>query len=181
VRAAIDVIAEKGLGGTRVADIAERAGISPGHVLYYFDGKADIFTRALRTVEDDLRREAHAAFEERPSAADRWDWLVRQAAPTGAGDPRVLLWIQAWERAPRDPDVAELVVELDRHWIGLLSEVLDYGVSTGEFALADVRDFAVRFSALMDGLMLQVVAGSVAMDRERMLEICTRAGAELRG
>jgi AcrR family transcriptional regulator len=103
VRAAIDVIAEKGLGGTRVADIAERAGISPGHVLYYFDGKADIFTRALRTVEDDLRREAHAAFEERPSAADRWDWLVRQAAPTGAGDPRVLLWIQAWERAPRDP------------------------------------------------------------------------------
>jgi AcrR family transcriptional regulator len=39
VRAAIDVIAERGLGGTRVADIAERAGISPGHVLYYFDGK----------------------------------------------------------------------------------------------------------------------------------------------
>ena len=72
-------------------------------------------------------------------------------------------------------------MELDRHWIGLLSEVLDYGVSTGEFALADVRDFAVRFSALMDGLMLQVVAGSVAMDRERMLEICARAGAELRG
>jgi AcrR family transcriptional regulator len=181
VRAAIDVIAEKGLGGTRVADIAERAGISPGHVLYYFDGKADIFTRALRTVEDDLRREAHAAFEERPSAADRWDWLVRQAAPTGAGDPRVLLWIQAWERAPRDPDVAELVVELDRHWIGLLSEVLEYGVSTGEFALADVRDFAVRFSALMEGLMLRLVAGSVAMDRERMLDICARAGAELRG
>jgi AcrR family transcriptional regulator len=181
VRAAIDVIAEKGLGGTRVADIAERAGISPGHVLYYFDGKADIFARALRTIEDDLRREAHAAFAERPSAAERWDWLVRQAAPTGAGDPRVLLWIQAWERAPRDPDVAELVVELDRRWIGLLSEVLEYGVSTGEFAVADVRDYAIRFSALMDGLMLQVVAGSMAMDRERMLEICARAGAELRG
>jgi AcrR family transcriptional regulator len=181
VRAAIDVIAEKGLGGTRVADIAERAGISPGHVLYYFDGKADIFARALRTVEDDLRREAHEAFQKRPSAADRWDWLVRQAAPTGAGDPRVLLWIQAWERAPRDPDIAELVVELDRRWIGLLSEVLEYGVSTGEFAVADVRDYAIRFSALMDGLMLQVVAGSMAMDREQMLEICARAGAELRG
>jgi AcrR family transcriptional regulator len=180
VRAAIDVIAEKGLGGTRVADIAERAGISPGHVLYYFDGKAEIFTRALRTVEGDLRREAREAFEERPSAADRWDWLVQQAAPTGPGDPRVLLWLQAWERAPRDPDVAQLVVDLDRRWIGLLIEVLEYGVATGEFAVADVKEFAIRFSALMDGLMLQVVAGSMAMDREQMLEICARAGTELR-
>jgi len=181
VRAAIDVIAERGLGGTRVSDIAERAGISPGHVLYYFDGKADIFTRALRTVEEDLRREAHEAFEDRPSAVDRWEFLVEQAAPTGPGDPRVLLWIQAWERAPRDPDVAALVVDLDRRWIGLLIEVLEYGVSTGEFAVADVKEFAIRFSALMDGLMLQVVAGSMAMDREHMLEICARASAELRG
>jgi AcrR family transcriptional regulator len=181
VRAAIDVIAEKGLAGTRVADIAARAGISPGHVLYYFDGKAEIFTRALRTIEDDLRRQAHEAFEQRPSAADRWNWLVRQAAPTGPGDPRVLLWIQAWERAPRDPDVAEVVVELDRRWIGLLSDVIEYGVSTGEFDVADVKDFAIRFSALMDGLMLQVVAGSMAMDREQMLEICARESAELRG
>jgi AcrR family transcriptional regulator len=60
VRAAIEVIAEKGLSGTRVADIGARAGISPGHVLYYFEGKSDIFTRALRTIEDDLREQARA-------------------------------------------------------------------------------------------------------------------------
>jgi AcrR family transcriptional regulator len=179
VRAAIDVIAEKGLGGTRVADIGARSGMSAGTVLYYFDGKSDIFTRALRTIEDDLRAEARAAFESRPSAADRWEWLVRQAAPTGAGDPRVLLWIEAWERAPRDPEVSELLLELDRRWLDLLVEVVEYGRTTGEFSVADAHDFAVRFSALMDGLMLQVVAGSQTMDRERMLEVCARAGREL--
>jgi AcrR family transcriptional regulator len=180
VRAAIEVIAERGLSGTRVADIGERSGISPGHVLYYFEGKSDIFTRALRTIEDDLRDQAHAAFESRPAATERWDWLVQQAAPTGPGDPRVLLWLQAWERAPRDPELSELVIDLDRRWIGLLIEVLEYGVSTGEFKVADVEDFAIRFSALMDGLMLQVVAGSTSMDRVRMLEICAHAAAELR-
>ena len=180
VRAAIDVIAEKGLSGTRVADIGARSGISPGHVLYYFEGKSDIFTRALRTIEADLRDQAHAAFESRPRAADRWDALVRLAAPTGPGDPRVLLWLQAWERAPRDADVGQLVVELDRRWIGLLLEVIEYGVGTGEFAVTDAKDFAIRFSALMDGLTLQVVAGSMAMDREQMLEVCDRASAELR-
>jgi len=47
VRGAIDLIAEKGLDGTRVADIGERSGISPGQVLYYFDGKSDIFWRII--------------------------------------------------------------------------------------------------------------------------------------
>jgi AcrR family transcriptional regulator len=181
VRAAIEVIAEKGLSGTRVADIGERSGMSPGHVLYYFDGKSDIFTRALRTIEDDLRAEAREAFDSRPAAADRWRWLVEQAAPRGAGDPRVLLWIEAWERAPRDPEVSAVLLELDRRWIELLVELVEYGRSTGEFVVADPEDFAIRFSALMDGLMLQVVAGSTTMDRARMLEVCMRASLELHG
>ena len=180
VRAAIEVIAEKGLSGTRIADIGERSGISPGQVLYYFDGKSDIFTRALRAIEDDLRDQARSAFESRPSAAERWDWLVQHVAPTGPRDPRVLLWIQAWETASRDAEVARLVIELDRDWIELLVELLEYGRSTGEFHVDDPKEFAIRFSALMDGLTLQVVAGSTAMDRERMLEVCARASAELR-
>ena len=182
VRAAIDVIGEKGLGGTRVADVAERAGISAGHVLYYFEGKADIFTRALRTVEDDLREQARAAFEGLPAAADRWKWLVEQAVPTGPGDVRVLLWLEAWERAPREPDVSALVVELERRWVGLLVGLIEYGRSTGEFRIADPEEFAVRFSALMDGMTLQVVAGSPTLDRDRMVEISMRvSAAELRG
>lgn len=180
VRAAIEVIAEKGLSGTRVSDIGERSGISPGHVLYYFDGKSDIFMRALRAIEEDLRAQIEASWESRSSAAERWEWLVRHAAPTGPGDPRMLLWIQAWELAPRDPDVAELVLELDRRWIRLLVEVLEYGRSTGEFGLEDPEEFAIRFAAMMDGLMLQVVTGSTETDRRRMLEICARASAELR-
>jgi AcrR family transcriptional regulator len=181
VRAAIDVIAEKGLGGTRVSDIGDRSGISPGHVLYYFDGKSDIFMRALRTIEDDLRTEVQASWESEPSAVRRWDRLVELAAPTGPGDPRMLLWIQAFELAPRDPDVSEVVIELDRRWIALLVEAIEYGRGTGEFASDDPEDFAIRFAAMMDGLMLQVVAGSTSLDRARMLEICARASAELLG
>jgi AcrR family transcriptional regulator len=173
------VIAERGLSGTRVADIGSRAGISPGHVLYYFDGKSQIFMRALRRIEDDLREEIHAGWQDATSARERWERLVELAAPTGPGDPRMLLWIQAWELAPRDPDVSALVIELDRSWIDLLVEVIEHGVAAGEFAVADPREFAVRFAAMMDGLMLQVVAGSAAVDRARMLELCARAGAEL--
>jgi AcrR family transcriptional regulator len=179
VRAAIDVIAEKGLSGTRVADIGARAGISPGHVLYYFDGKSDIFMRALRTIEDEMYEQIRAAWEPLTGAAERWAWVVEHWAPTGPGDPRMLLWIQAWELAPRDPDVSALVIELDRRWIDLLVEAIEYGRSTGEFEIDDPEDFAIRFAAMIDGLMMMVVAGSPTVDRARMIELCTRAGAEL--
>ena len=45
----------------------------------------------------------------------------------------------------------------------------------------DLEEFALRFSALIDGLMIQVVVGSPHIDRRRMLEMCRQvATAELR-
>ena len=41
-KALYDCIAEKGYANTTLADIAERAGMSPSHVGYYFDNKAAI-------------------------------------------------------------------------------------------------------------------------------------------
>ncbi|MHB1928490.1 MAG: TetR/AcrR family transcriptional regulator [Acidimicrobiales bacterium] len=177
VRAAMEVMAEKGLSGTRVADVGRRAGISPGHVLYYFESKADLFLQTLRAVEDELRADAVAAFEGLASAHDRWDWLLEVAAPTGPGDFRLLLWLEAWERSPRDRAVAEVVAELERNWIDLMLSVLRHGRQTGELDVADPDDFALRFSALMDGLTIQVVTGSRSIDRARMLRMCRDVSA----
>ena len=41
-KALYDCIAEKGYSNTTLADVAERAGMSPSHVGYYFDNKAAI-------------------------------------------------------------------------------------------------------------------------------------------
>jgi AcrR family transcriptional regulator len=41
-KALYDCIAEKGYANTTLADVAERAGMSPSHVGYYFDNKAAI-------------------------------------------------------------------------------------------------------------------------------------------
>lgn len=172
ITAAIDVIAERGLAGTRLADVGSRAGISTGHVLYYFENKADLFLQALRWVEHELQDAARSAFTGISSAADRWAWLLETAAPVGSGDVRLLLWLEAWERAPRDRLVAQVLAELEAQWMGLLTGVLRYGERTGELVVADLEDFALRFSALMDGLTIQVVTGCGHVDRDAMLAIC---------
>lgn len=172
VRAAIEVMVEQGLTASRIADIAARAGISPGHVLYYFESKDDLFLQALATVERDLRDDVLARAAPLPTGAERFRLLLEAAAPTGPGDVRLLLWLEAWELAPRDEHVARQVRQMEDDWLALLTGVLRHGLDRGEFATADVDGFALRFSALMDGLTIQVVTGSRRLDRDGMLAIC---------
>jgi AcrR family transcriptional regulator len=173
IAAACAVMAEQGLESTRIADVAARAGISPGHVLYYFESKADLFLQSLRTVEEQQREEALERFDALPTAVERWDAVMDITVPTGPGDFKLLLWLQAWELAPRDEAVATFIADLDRSWHEVLTEVLQHGLHTGEIAPEiDLADFQMRYACLFDGLSIRVVIGSRNVDRERMIATC---------
>jgi len=51
LRAALEVISERGYPDTRIADVAERIGISPALVIYYFKTKDQLLTEAIRYSE----------------------------------------------------------------------------------------------------------------------------------
>jgi AcrR family transcriptional regulator len=55
--AAAEVIRERGLDGTRIADVAERIGASPPAVLYYFESKAELLREALVFAEESFYAE----------------------------------------------------------------------------------------------------------------------------
>ena len=52
LRAAADVIVERGFASTRIADVAERAGTSPPAVLYWFRSKDELLAEALTVDEE---------------------------------------------------------------------------------------------------------------------------------
>jgi AcrR family transcriptional regulator len=172
IDAAIAVMSEQGVSQSRLVDIGRRAGISPSQVLYYFNSKAELFIEALRAVEHELRDDFLAATERLPRASERLEYLLEAAAPTGPGDYRLLLWMDAWELAPRNPEVARQLQQLEDDWTGLLSDLVHHGIARAEFKCEDVPAFVLRYSALIDGLTIQVVLGSPHVDRAGMLEIC---------
>src|SRR5687767_13390151 len=160
-----------------MSDISARAGMSSGHVLYYFKTKDKVLMEALRFVEDEIHETAERRLPGVRAGPKRLEALLKLNLPEGSGDPRWMLWLESWTLAPHDPHVAGLTSHLDHRWIGLLARVVREGVDAGAFTCDDVDTFAGRFSALFDGLAVQVVTGSHGRTQQSALRACLEAAA----
>lgn len=171
IDAAAQAIAERGLANVRVSDVAERAGMSPGHVTYYFPSKSDLLMRAIRQSEESLSELVAEKIQRIPDPWKRLDALVELSAASGPGDQGWALWFEVWSNASFDPEVARVHDELDGRWREILSDVIRYGCERGAFETADPNETARLLSALVDGLSIQLTLGSAGMSRGELLHL----------
>jgi AcrR family transcriptional regulator len=159
IRAALDVIVERGYPDTRIADVAERAGTSPALVIYYFTTKDNLLTEAVRLAEDNWYDNGAARMEAIEEAAGRLEWIVAATCLPQADEELPepwALWLDLWAQAVRHPEVAEVRKDFDARWRSTIAEVVDRGQRSGEFGPVDPTEFAVTLSALLDGLAVQI-------------------------
>src|SRR5580658_9186462 len=76
LHAALDVLVERGFPDTRIADVAERAEVSPALVIYYFKTKDRLLTEAMRYAEDLWYEEGARRLARLDSAAQRLEEIV---------------------------------------------------------------------------------------------------------
>src|SRR5216110_3297750 len=109
LRAALEVIVERGYPDTRIADVAVRAGTSPALVIYYFKTKDQLLTEAIRFAEDTWYAAGVARMAAIGTAAGRLEELVAMSClPEADAEPRTswVLWLDLWAQAVRHPEVA---------------------------------------------------------------------------
>jgi AcrR family transcriptional regulator len=156
LQAALDLIIEAGIDRVRLAEIARRAGMSSGQLMYYFTSKEHILleTLAWREHQDAMRRQAALA-----KVTGAWRQLERFTElylPASHPDPSWILWLEAWARAPHNKDVNRFLEELLNLWRDDLAAIVAGGVREGAFAPPPAMDdFTLGFIALLDGLALQ--------------------------
>src|SRR5271170_15918 len=111
LRAALEVISDRGYADTRIADVAERIGISPALVIYYFKTKDQLLTEAIRYSEDTWYADGQRQLAELPTAAARLEEIVAMSClPEADPEPHVswTLWLDFWALAARNAEVAGL-------------------------------------------------------------------------
>ncbi len=177
LHAALDVISERGFADTRIADIAERIGISPALVIYYFKTKDQLLTEAIRHYEDSWYAEGKRRMDELPTAAKRLEELVAMSLLPDS-DPGLesnwLLWLDFWVQAARNNDVAAVRRMSDDRWREAIASLVREGQAAGEFASVDPHEFSVFVSALLDGLTVQIALGDLVVDPVSAFELCMR-------
>ena len=154
LKAAAEVIAERGVIGTRIADVAERAGTSAPGVLYWFDTKDELLTEALRFSDEQFYAQLHRELEQLDGPRERLARIVELWPADGDGE--VVLWMELWVRALRDPAVNAARAALDARWREAIAEVVRDGQAAGEFSAVDPEEFALTLGALMDGFAIQL-------------------------
>ena len=174
--AAATLIAERGFGDTRIADVATRVGASPALVIYYFGTKDSLLTEALRWSERSFYDATEEMLRSTPKLRHRLELLVewtlvpdKQTALTGDWG----LWFDLWAQAFRHPEVKKDRAELDAQWRDLIVRVVQAGVDAGEIGKVDVETFAIMWGSLLDGLVVQVALDDpvVGVDRARKIAL----------
>ena len=177
LRAALEVISDRGYADTRIADVAERIGISPALVIYYFKTKDQLLTEAIRYSEDSWYADAQRRLAALPTAAARIEEIVAMSClPEADPEPHDswLLWLDFWALAARNPEVASLRKKADERWRDLISSLVISGQEAGEFRAVDAHGFAILLSGLLDGLAIQIALADPSVDARRAFELGMR-------
>ena len=177
LRAAAELICERGFGDTRIADVAKRAGVSSALVIYYFGTRDRLLVDALRYSEESFYAAAEqmlgevSALRERLSLLIRWT-CVREGnndIPGAWG-----LWFDLWAQAFRHDEIKSDRAELDAKWREMIVDAIRSADASEFDAKVDARMFALEFAALLDGLSIQVALDDPEVDSDLAYDIAMR-------
>ena len=137
--AALDQFVERGYAGTRLEDVAKRAGVSKGTLYLYFANKEELFKAVVREniVHAIGEAEQEAAVFEGPSSellrAILMKWWNQICATQLAGITKLML-----AEGNNFPELAQFYNEdVVARGNGLIASVLVRGIARGEFRPVD--------------------------------------------
>jgi AcrR family transcriptional regulator len=139
--AALELFVEKGFAGTRLEDVAARAGVSKGTLYLYFDSKEALFKAVIREGIVPLLEQGEGLIDGfEGSTADLLrtmigEWWQRIGTTPLAGVPKLMI-----SEAGNFPELAtyynDVVITRGRD---LMRRTLQRGIVSGEFRAVDVE------------------------------------------
>jgi AcrR family transcriptional regulator len=178
LRAAAELICERGFGDTRIADVAKRAGVSSALVIYYFGTRDRLLVDALRFSEESFYEAAEKMLAEVTSLRERLSLLIKWTCVPEADNeiPGAWgLWFDLWAQAFRHDEVRAGRVELDARWRRMIVDAIKSAEASDELDVeVDARLFALEFSALLDGLSIQVALDDPEVDSDLAYKLAMR-------
>jgi AcrR family transcriptional regulator len=171
--AALAAFAEKGYAGTRVEEVAKRAGVSKGLLYLYFKTKEELFKAVVRSF-----------------VIPRIDALTASVATSDLSAEEIIRgpllgFMKSLPRSPVGVVVRLMISEGSKHpdlvafyWdnvasrgIDTLAAIVDRGVANGEFRRTAVSDMPhVLVLPAIFSLIFTIVFGDQSLDTDKLID-----------
>lgn len=156
IKATYHEVAEKGYSAVTLQDIANRAGVSKGSTLYYFQTKEDLFLGALEWLVELI----HGRIRERVASVEDPVDKIKQALASvfaSAQESRqfFLAYTDFISIGTRNKRFHDFNAKFYSGCASLDREIIEFGISRGAFREVNVDDASSMIRALVDGFMLQ--------------------------
>jgi betaine-aldehyde dehydrogenase len=151
VEVTIDSLAEVGYVGTTLAEIARRAGVSPGLVAHYFDDKDGLLEAAFRTLARTLAVRVRARLALARTPRGRVQAVIDTNLAPEEFDKRTgTAWLAFWGQVLHVRGLKRVQTAYQRRMLSNLRNDLRRMIS-GE----DARSLAAMIAAMIDGVWLR--------------------------
>jgi AcrR family transcriptional regulator len=172
----VEAIAEGGMSGLSVRNVASRAGVAIGTVQHHFPTKAAMLLAAMDSIGVDAVQ-AHDDATQDATAETRLLATVRLLVPSGPESRVSRVWLAFAAYAPTDAAVRARYEELWARTVRGLERL--FAASAPAASSAAVEDAATELLALLDGLAVAVLAEPHRMPADRARGIAERRCREL--
>ena len=155
--AALELFRRKGFAGVSTRDLAEYAGLSRSHLYHYFSDWNDLRREAFLHFAEEQLEEVRVALVGL-TGTEALREFVRCCLPVSA-DSDWMLWLDAWDEAMHDPELAQAYQRINGEWQAVLTRIIEEGVVSKEFECGSAARAARQLFALAigyaDDLLLQ--------------------------
>ncbi|WP_067573077.1 TetR/AcrR family transcriptional regulator [Nocardia acidivorans] len=168
LRAAATAIAERGVRGLRVSDVAEVAGVSPGLLYYHFKDRDGLLAAALAYIND-RARSYRTATDPGDSARER---LIRQVLDEIQDRPEVrensLAWNELRACAVYEQTLRAPLTRTSLRWTAEIADAIRLAQALGEIAdTLDPDHLGGIATALTEGLSSRWLSGEISTEQAR--------------
>ncbi|GAB5470359.1 MAG: transcriptional regulator BetI [Rhodospirillales bacterium] len=167
IEAAYETLKEQGIHGTTVARIAQRVGMTPGVVQYYFKNKKKLLEHTQRYANKQLSLRNLAYLKESKTPRERLDAVLRaNVAPDLFILPTAQAWLALCVEVPHDPTFARIQRAIRIRTLSNLIHAL-----TPLLPRDEARSFAEELSAMIDGLWIRCATSQTPVDPDQALSL----------
>jgi AcrR family transcriptional regulator len=163
--AAFDAFAEKGFAGTRVDDVAKRAGVSKGLLYLYFKTKEELFKAVVKSVV--IRRVDRLIESVQTTKLSSEDFIrgpLLSFLKQIPGSPVAIVIRLLISEGPRHPDLVDYYYEnVVAKALASISGFVERGVARGEFRQSVVSDLP---HLVLAPVMLSIIWGIIFSDKQ---------------